>query len=269
MIDFPNAKINLGLNIVGKRPDGYHNIQSCFFPAAWSDVLEIVPAARFAFSSSGIDIPGEPDTNLVVKAWQLLHSEFGIDPVKMHLHKLVPIGAGLGGGSADGAFALKMLNTLFKLGLTDQKLQALAGQMGSDCPFFIKNEPAYVTGTGHIFSAIDLSLKGKWLVLLYPGIHISTAEAYRGIQPRPPQYNTLAVLQGPVTHWKEQLVNDFEEPLAKKYPRLRQLKQFFYEKGAFYAAMTGSGSAVYGIFNEETRLQAPEGTTCWQGRLAR
>ncbi|MGB0524347.1 MAG: 4-(cytidine 5'-diphospho)-2-C-methyl-D-erythritol kinase [Flammeovirgaceae bacterium] len=251
MITFPNAKINLGLFITEKRADGFHNIDSCFYPVAWKDVLEIQQADQLRFTSSGITIPGEAEKNLCLLAYQMLKKAFDLPPVYIHLHKVIPIGAGLGGGSADGSFALKMLNEKFQLNLSNVKLEEYAAQLGSDCPFFINNKPVLVSGRGEVFEHIDLNLAGKYIVLVNPQIHISTKEAYAGVTPKFPAISCKEILQGTVSSWKTALKNDFEESLFPNYPQLAQLKQRLYDAGARYASMTGSGSTVYGIFDEK------------------
>lgn len=255
MIAFPNAKINLGLHITEKRPDHYHSIDSIFYPIPWVDILEIQKAAMFSFDSSGIDIPGNPDQNLCILAYELLKQDFEISPVRMHLHKAVPIGAGLGGGSADGAFALKMLNQLFELALSTEQLEAYALQLGSDCPFFIQNEPKAVSGRGEIFKAIEVELTGKYIALINPQIHISTKEAYQGIIPKQPTQYCEEIMTHPIQEWKIQLSNDFEASLFPNYPQIKALKDRLYQAGASYASMTGSGSTVYGIFEEEPQFE--------------
>jgi 4-diphosphocytidyl-2-C-methyl-D-erythritol kinase len=268
MIVFPNAKINLGLQIVAKRPDGYHNLFSCFYPVGWSDALEILPADALQFTSSGIEIPGETSGNLCLKAYHLLKKDFDLAPVHIHLHKVIPIGAGLGGGSADGAFTLKVLNELFALNLTTAQLEAYARQIGSDCAFFVRNQPVFCFEKGDQFEDIALSLKEYFIVLVNPGIHISTAEAYAGIRPQMPEIDLKAVLQQPIGEWKEQVYNDFEKQLAIKYPAIARIKENLYQQGALYSSMTGSGSTVYGIFDQETDLNGhfPD-YAVWQGKL--
>lgn len=253
MLGFSNAKINLGLNIVEKRPDGYHNIESVFYPVKWADILEVLPAETFAFTSSGLPIPGEMNQNLIVKAWQLLSPQE--NKVKIHLHKILPMGAGIGGGSSNGAFALKLMNRVLGLGLTDTQLRAYAEKLGSDCPFFIKNQPAFCYGKGTEFEAATLSLKGKYLVMVNPGIHISTAEAYAGITPRKPEISVKEIVRKPAEEWKDLLVNDFEAPLIRKHPLIGSIKETFYTRGALYASMTGSGSTVYGIWDHPVDIQ--------------
>ncbi|SOD95141.1 4-(cytidine 5'-diphospho)-2-C-methyl-D-erythritol kinase [Spirosoma fluviale] len=251
MLTFPTSKINLGLRITEKRPDGFHNLQSCFYPVGWGDILEVIPVpdGEVGFTSSGLPIPGSPEQNLCIRAYNLLKADFDLPPVQMHLHKLVPIGAGLGGGSADAAFALKLLNTQFSLGLTNPQLEDYARLLGSDCAFFIQNRPLYCTQKGDVFSDIAVDLSGYFIVLVYPNLAISTAEAYAGIKPRQPEANLYEQLLEPVANWRHTIHNDFEDSLFPHYPILPQLKAQLYESGAVYASMSGSGSTVYGIFN--------------------
>lgn len=266
MLGFSNAKINLGLNIIEKRPDGYHNIESVFYPVEWSDVLEVLPAETFTFTSSGLSIPGETAQNLVVKAWNMLSPQE--KKVKIHLHKILPMGAGIGGGSSNGALALKLINRVLNLGYDPEKLRALAERLGSDCPFFIENRPAFCYGKGTEFESTDLSLKGKYLVMINPGIHISTAEAYAGITPRKPETSVRDIIRLPVAAWKGVLVNDFEAPLISKYPLIGHIRETLYAHGALYASMTGSGSTVYGIWETEADLKhLQDKFTCWSGYL--
>ncbi len=248
MLSFPNAKINLGLNITSKKPDGYHNIESCFYPIPWNDALEIVKSHDFEFSSSGLKIPGNPESNLCIKAYELLRKEFNLSPIHIHLHKVIPMGAGLGGGSADGAFTLKMLNELFQLDLSSKQLEELAGQLGSDCPFFIRNKPVIVRGTGDQFFDCSVDLSDKTLLIKNPGVHISTQEAYAHVRPYEPKEKIELVLDQPINKWSEDLKNDFESSIFPSHPEIRDLKTQLYEMGAEYASMTGSGSTVYGIF---------------------
>ena len=249
VLTFPNAKINLGLRITEKRPDGFHNLQSCFYPVGWTDALEVIPADQFQFSSSGLPIPGDSTTNLCVRAYQLLRTDYDLPPVRMHLHKIVPIGAGLGGGSADAAFALKLLNDQFALGLNGPQLEAHARQLGSDCAFFIQNRPLYCTGKGDAFSDILVDLTGYSILLVYPNLAISTAEAYGGVRPQQPAIPLIEQLTAPVDTWRDTLHNDFEDSLFPKYPVLAAIKEQLYALGAVYASLSGSGSTIYGIFN--------------------
>ncbi|MEQ8905943.1 4-(cytidine 5'-diphospho)-2-C-methyl-D-erythritol kinase [Ekhidna sp.] len=248
MITFPNAKINLGLNIVSKREDGYHNIESCFYPIPWHDCLEVIEAASFAFHSYGLDIPGDSSSNLCVKAYELIKADFDIPPVEIHLLKNIPMGAGLGGGSSDGAFTLKMLNDTFELGLSDLQLETYALLLGSDCPFFIKNQSSIAKGRGEDLEPIDLNLSGYYLAIHNPAIHISTKEAYAGVIPKQPEISVSELIKTPVGQWRDSLKNDFEASIFPNHPEIAQLKKEIYEGGAIYASMTGSGSTVFGVF---------------------
>lgn len=260
MIVFPNAKINLGLRITAKRNDGYHDLDTVFFPVQLNDALEIItnpdPAqSGVTFSSSGILIPGDTANNLCVKAFTLLKTKFpGLPAITMHLHKHIPMGAGLGGGSADGAFTLKLLNDKYKLSLSEPELIALALELGSDCPFFIKNSPVHATGRGEIMHPISIDLSNKKIVLVLSGIHVSTAIAFKDC---PIASNILpcdSVIHQPIEQWKDQLINDFEQTVFPVYPTLKKIKAQLYEAGAVYAAMSGTGSTVYGIFDHTPDL---------------
>jgi 4-diphosphocytidyl-2-C-methyl-D-erythritol kinase len=269
MVTFPNAKINLGLYVTEKRPDGFHNIESCFYPVQWTDILEIIPAQTFAFSSTGIAIPGDPATNLCVKAYQLMQKDYDLPPVHIHLHKIIPIGAGLGGGSADGAFTIKVLNSVFNLGLQIPQMEAYASPLGSDCAFFIRNEPVFCFGKGDQFEDIKVDLSQYFIGLVNPQVHVGTAEAYAGIRPKQPQYSIKETLTLPLKQWKHRLSNDFETSVCSRYPQIIEIKDTLYEQGALYASMSGSGSTVYGIFEAEKDLKAvfPSDYMLWQGKL--
>ena len=256
MVVFPNAKINLGLNIIEKRTDGYHNIESCFYPIPLTDALEVIESDKLSFTSSGIPIPGDPESNLCLKAYHLLKKHYDLPLVEIHLHKNIPIGAGLGGGSSDGAFMLKLLNEKFELGIDNPALEKLAGELGSDCPFFIENKPVFVEGKGNVFSPVEVSLKGKYLVLVMPDVHVSTAQAYAGITPQQPEAGLKEILeQKPMKRWQDLVKNDFEESVFAKHPELERIKNQLIEEGAIYASMTGSGAAVFGVFEEKPILQ--------------
>jgi len=249
MIVYPNAKINIGLNVLEKRADGYHEISSVFYPVKeLVDILEIIPGEDFSFSSSGIAIPG--NSNICAKAYDLLKADFGIENVQIHLHKQIPIGAGLGGGSADGAFVLKALNELFELNLTNHQLEKYALKLGADCPFFIENTPKYVTGIGEQMTAIDLDLSDYEIKFIFPELHISTAEAYGGVIPKKDETNLLDLISKPIANWKEEVRNDFEVSAFKKHPELSKMKANLYADGAIYASMTGSGSVIYGVLRK-------------------
>ena len=265
MVVFPNAKINLGLNIVSKRKDGYHNIESCFYPIPFCDILEILPADELSFTSTGIFIPGSSEHNLCLKAYKLLKADFDLPPVQIHLHKIIPIGAGLGGGSADATFTLKILNDLFNLNLLDEQLENYAAQLGSDCPFFVKNKPVFATGTGTTFEDCELDLIGYYLILTYPKIHIGTKEAYAGVVPHRPSIPIKEVITRGMGDWKLNLKNEFEDSIFPSHPEIKNLKNRFYENGALYVSMTGSGSAVYGVFENEPSEKISD--VVWQGKL--
>lgn len=254
MIVYPNAKINIGLNVVEKRPDGYHNLETVFYPIKLQDALEIktiesnVPSCGYSLKVSGTLLDGSPDDNLVVKAYKLLKKEFDLPPVNMYLYKHIPTGAGLGGGSSDAAYALKVLNEKYSLSLSDERLEAYAAEIGADCAFFIKNNPVFATGIGNIFSDIKLNLTGMTLVLVKPDIFVSTRDAYSNINPSAPKVSLKDLLSEPVTSWKDTVFNDFEKSVFPKYPEIAAIKDKLYDMGAVYASMSGSGSSVYGIF---------------------
>lgn len=250
MIAFPNAKINIGLNITSKRADGYHNLSSCFLPIDWKDALEIVPANQFEFTSSGLDIPGDSSGNLCVKAYELLEKKHDIPPVKMHLHKVIPMGAGLGGGSADGAFALKLFNDQFEIGLSNLELEAYAKTLGADCPFFIDNEPKLVTGIGEVMEDVTVDLSDYSIVVVFPGIHVNTKTAFAGITPQVPDYDLKTMLEQPPKNWQDSVINDFEETVFAAHPEIQKTKEQLLAQGAHYASMTGTGSAVFGVFEK-------------------
>ena len=254
MISFPNAKINIGLNITEKNPDGYHSLESCFYPIDWSDILEIIPSERFRFLSTGLPIPSSEENNLCVKAYRLLQKDYNIAPVSIHLHKVIPIGAGLGGGSSDGGFTLKMLHKIFDLPLSIAQLESYAIELGSDCPFFIQNKPVYATGTGNIFSEIFPNISGKHLVVIVPNICLSTAAAYAKISPNQPSSEIQNTIKHqPVSNWKSYLSNDFERSVFPNYPEIAKIKELLYKHGSLYASMTGSGASVYGIFDQPSK----------------
>ena len=256
MILYPNAKINIGLNVVEKRTDGYHNLETVFYPINLLDALEITTDEHQADSVklkvSVEAIAGRPSDNLVVKACNLMRSMFPekIERLSVHLHKHIPTGAGLGGGSSDAAFTIKALNEKFSLGMSVDQMEQLSAQLGADCPFFIKNQPVFAEGIGDIFTDIDIVLKGKTLVLVKPDISVSTADAYSLVSPHKPQQSLRESLRLPVEEWKNHVVNDFESSVFKKFPEIAAIKDRLYDLGALYASMSGSGSAVYGIFNQ-------------------
>jgi 4-diphosphocytidyl-2-C-methyl-D-erythritol kinase len=252
MVTFPNCKINLGLNIVNKRSDDYHDIETVFFPVHLKDALEVIENEKLGFSISGSPIEGDTEKNLCIKAYQLLKRDFPQLPaIQMHLHKAIPIGAGLGGGSADGAFTLRLLNKRFDLSLSEKQLINYSLQLGSDCPFFILNKPCFATGRGEILEQIDLDLLTYKIIITHPGVHISTAWAFANIKSSPPIRSIKEIIMQPVETWKEELKNDFEIPVFTQYPEIKKIKDALYSAGAVYASMSGSGSAVYGIFEKD------------------
>lgn len=255
--------------MLSKRPDGFHNLETCFYPLPWLDVLEIITSDTFAFSSTGHEIPGRQEDNLCIKAYQLLKKKFDLPPVSIHLHKIIPMGAGLGGGSSDAAFTLRLINEKFELNLSTQALVEYASPLGSDCAFFIHNKPMLGTGRGELLTDIHASLKGKYIIVVKPQIHVSTADAFSGITPKASQYSIGdTVIHVPIEEWKDVLKNDFEETVFKKFPAIKEVKEKLYANGAIYASMTGTGAAVYGIFNHEVKLfdMFPDATV-WSAAL--
>ncbi len=248
MISFPNAKINIGLNVVSKRDDGYHNLETIFYPVKLADALELADSNEMQFSTSGIEIDGILENNLVVKAYNLLQKDFKLPPVKLHLHKIIPFGAGLGGGSSDAAFTLKMLDKYFNLKISSTKLKNYAAQIGADCPFFIENKPTFATGIGDQFQPVNFDLSEYEILIVKPDISVSTPEAYKNVIPAKPIFNLKDIENLPIKDWKEVIENDFEKSVFEKYPEIEKLKQTLYEMGALYASMSGSGSAVFGVF---------------------
>jgi 4-diphosphocytidyl-2-C-methyl-D-erythritol kinase len=273
MLTFPNAKLNLGLYVTQHRADGFHTLESVFVPLPWTDALEMLPAPAGAATSltlTGRPIPGDPTTNLCVRAYELLQADFPqLPPVQLYLHKIVPIGAGLGGGSADAAFALKAANDLFSLNLSIETLESYARRLGSDCAFFIQNKSVLAVEKGDVFEEINLSLTGATCVVVYPDLHISTAEAYARITPQLPLHPLRAALAQPMNTWRTTVSNDFETALTPSHPVLADIKQQLYEAGATYASLSGSGSAVYGLWEsgEPVATPWPAEYTVWQGVL--
>ena len=254
MITFPNAKINIGLAVTGKRPDGFHTIETVMVPVKMNDILEIIvsPNKDFSFSFSGIPLPGHYTENLVFKAYQLMQKDFNLPEVHIHLHKIIPPGAGLGGGSSDAAFALKLLNQLFNLGLPESSMKDYAVKIGSDCTFFIQNQTALATGKGEILELMNIDLDNHSVVIVKPDIHISTAMAYSWIKPAVPKSPLAQLIKLPVNEWKGNLINDFEPEVIRRFPIIREIRDQLYEKGAAYSSFTGSGAAVYGLFEKDT-----------------
>ncbi len=257
MVSFPNCKINLGLRILRKRTDGYHDLETVFLPLAIHDILEVIPhpdgsSASTTIQLSGQSIPGEPQTNLVVKAWQLLKNDYPHLPaVQFHLHKTLPPGAGLGAGSADAAFALQMLNERFQLAIAPDQLAAYGLQLGSDVPFFLFNKPVYATGRGEQLVPINIELSSYTVLLIHPRIHVSTAQAFAQLTPAIPATTLPSLLSQSADTWQHTVINDFEMPVFTQHPAIARIKARLYEAGAVYASMSGSGSSVFGLFRGE------------------
>ena len=258
MIAFPNCKINLGLNIIRKRQDNYHDIETVFYPVDLKDALEIVVAEnnRNEFIITGLPVDNT-ENNLCLQAYDLLKRDYPQLPfIKMHLHKSIPVGAGLGGGSADAVFTLKLLKEKFLRELTTAQLSNYALQLGSDCPFFLRNDPCFASGRGEILLPVDIKISHCKIILVNPGIHIDTSWAFGEIKPAVPQKSAREIIAQPVETWKDELINDFEKPVFEHYPEIKKIKEDLYKSGALYAGLSGSGSTVYGIFNRTSAIKA-------------
>lgn len=256
MLLYPNAKLNLGLFVTAKRNDGFHDIETVFYPIPLCDVLEINPfpegeKGTVDFRMTGIAVEGDPEENLVLKAYRILDADFALPAVRMHLHKMIPSGAGLGGGSSDAAFALSGLNRLFRLDITEERLMAYAARLGSDCAFFIRNRPAFAWGRGELMMTVDLSLEGYELVLVKPEQAVATAKAYAHIKPRPAPCDLRKLAALAVGQWEDVVSNDFEEIVSAFVPEIETIRRKLTEAGALYVSMTGSGSAVYALFDHK------------------
>jgi len=254
MILFPNAKINIGLNILSRREDGFHNLETVFYPLAIRDALEVVEADQLKFTSSGMEIPGDAMDNLCLKAYDLLSKDYKLPPVHIHLHKNIPIGAGLGGGSADASFFIRLINQKFELGMDALQMEGYASRLGSDCAFFIQNKPALAVGKGDQLQIIDLDLSSYFIMLVMPKVQVSTSDAYRGVNPAAVANSLADLIKLPVETWKAVIKNDFEPSVFLQYPIIAELKSKLYSAGALYACMSGSGSSVFGIFEKELKL---------------
>jgi 4-diphosphocytidyl-2-C-methyl-D-erythritol kinase len=253
VISFPNGKINIGLKIIRKRPDAYHDLETIFYPIPLSDILEFVAAPSLSFNSYGQSIPGENLDNICVSAYKLLKGEFpSLSPIAIHLLKNIPVAAGLGGGSSDAGFMLKMLNDYFRLGISEVDLCMYASKLGSDCAFFIRNMPCFASGRGEILEPVELDLSPYSLVLVKTDIHISTGWAFTKIKASGEPSGLRHSFTLPITEWKNTIKNDFEEPVFRTYPLLRKIKQRLYEAGSLYASMSGSGSCLYGVFKKNS-----------------
>ncbi|TAE73181.1 MAG: 4-(cytidine 5'-diphospho)-2-C-methyl-D-erythritol kinase [Bacteroidetes bacterium] len=258
MLVFPNAKINIGLHILRKRNDNFHDLETLFYPVQWTDALEIITEKETEFFSSGLSIPSDNQDNLCLRAYHLLKKEFNLPNVHIFLHKIIPTGAGLGGGSADASFTLKVLKELFDLPLSFSDLENYATKLGSDCAFFIKNKPQIGTGRGEILNDFDINLKGKHILLVYPALNISTKEAFSKIRPQERAISITEILKKDIKEWQFHLENDFEKSLFPIYPILENIKNNLYKNGALYASMSGSGSTIFGIFDQKIEVDFPK-----------
>jgi len=273
MICFPNAKINIGLNIIHKRNDGFHNIESVFLPIQLCDILDFVEIQKDTKKNtyleiSGIQIDGENQDNLIMRAYRLLANEFNLPELEIHLHKKIPMQAGLGGGSADAAFLLNCLNRKYNLGLSLANLKRYASQIGADCSFFVENKAAFVSGKGEILESIDIDLSKNNIVIVKTNINVSTAEAYAGVIPNKPKYPLKELIKSPISEWKNKIHNDFEDGIFSSNSKLKEIKQKLYDLGAEYASMSGSGSAIYGIFDKEICIQKQfKDCFVWRGKV--
>ncbi|MCD8211269.1 MAG: 4-(cytidine 5'-diphospho)-2-C-methyl-D-erythritol kinase [Prevotella sp.] len=254
---YPIAKINLGLSVLRKRPDLYHDIETIFYPISLKDELEIElqdKGSSLELNLEGISIQGDVKSNIIYKAYYLLKELYPqITGVKIHLKKNIPVGAGLGGGSSDAAYTIKALDEIFSLGITKTQMLSIASQLGADCAFFIDPKPSYATARGEELKEIDVNLSGKFIAIVKPPIFISTRQAYSLVKPSIPKISCLDVIYREVSLWKKELKNDFEESLFKVYPELKEIKTLLYGLGAQYAAMSGSGSSIYGIFSSKPK----------------
>jgi 4-diphosphocytidyl-2-C-methyl-D-erythritol kinase len=254
MLAFANAKINIGLNITARRPDGYHQIETVFYPVKINDVVEVTDATELSCVVTGSDFSGAMEDNICFKAFKLLSRDFNIPAQQITLLKNIPVGAGLGGGSSDGAHVIRLLNTKFNLGLSIGEMEGYASRLGADCAFFIRNKPVYATEKGDKFAELELDLSAYYLVLVTPPIHVSTAEAYAGIVPNAITEHLPELMKLRVAEWKGRVKNDFEDSVFLKYPAIKQVKEDLYAAGALYASLSGSGSSVYGLFEKEIKL---------------
>jgi 4-diphosphocytidyl-2-C-methyl-D-erythritol kinase len=272
MIVFPHAKINLGLHVTSKRSDGYHNIETVFYPIAWCDIMEILPGEKHTSGIevhlSGLPVQGKHADNLCVKAYYLLKNDYPIPALKLYLHKQIPMGAGLGGGSSDAAAFIHAVNELCSLGMSVSEMQNYAKRLGADCAFFIEGNPVHAIGRGDEFTSVNVSLAGHFIYVVHPGIHVSTAEAYANVVPEMPSVGIPGILANDVSTWKNKLTNDFERSVFSAHPAIATIKQKMYDAGAIYSCMSGSGSAVFGIFKEEPKALAEfAGMNAWIGVL--
>jgi len=272
MVLFPNAKINIGLNLLQKRADGYHDIETLFYPIGMKDALEYVENNKneLNFAGSGLNLDIEPEQNIVLKAYRMLEDECTLPGLDIHLHKVIPSGAGLGGGSSDAAFFLKSLNDHLELNIPGERLKSLARKLGADCPFFLENKPAFASGTGDHLSPADISLKGYFLLLIKPPFGVDTKTAYAGVVPKPFAYNFKEILCGEMKGWKDKIKNDFEPTLFFRFPELEMLKNKLSKMEPLYLSMSGSGSSVYAIFDRDPAIDLTDfspGSIIWKEEL--
>ncbi|WP_010663515.1 4-(cytidine 5'-diphospho)-2-C-methyl-D-erythritol kinase [Marinilabilia salmonicolor] len=271
MVVFPNAKINLGLYVTEKRTDGFHNIETVFVPVqGFNDILEVLAnneSKNDILTTSGIPTDAAADDNLVMKALKLIRKDFFIPPLKIHLHKNIPSGAGLGGGSSDAAFMLRLLNDQFHLKLRSDQLEEKAATLGADCAFFVRNHPVFAEGVGNEFSRTEVTLKDLWIMLVIPPIHLSTPAAYKNITPKQPEKSLKEILKMETGGWPQNLINDFEQNAFQNHPKLMEIKKRLYDQGAVYAAMSGSGSAMFGLFEAKPAIEWSEDYKVWTGEM--
>ena len=270
MISYSPCKLNIGLEIISKRADGFHNLETVMYPVPLYDIIEIdsISVNQFEFTQSGILVNTDTTDNLVYKAWTLLNSEYHFGGIKVHLHKQIPMGAGLGGGSANAATMIKMLNQLFNLSISNEEMEQKAAQLGSDCPFFIRNTPVFAYNTGTDFLDLALNLSTYHLVIIKPDVSVSTQQAYSGIKPKKANINLQTLSELSIDEWQDKVVNQFENHIFSQLPELEKIKEKLYNYGAVYSAMSGSGSAIYGLFKSEpNKLNFDESYFVWQGKL--
>jgi len=270
MISFSPCKINIGLNIINKRIDGYHNLETLFYPVYFiKDIVEVVPASndKDSYGFSGIPISSELNDNLCVKTINLLRKHYKFPNIELYLHKNVPMGAGLGGGSANVATIINLIDKLFNFKMSLSEKIHLSGSLGSDCAFFIEAKPSIGYEKGNVLSPVDISLAGYSLIIVKPNIHVSTAEAYSTVVPSESEKKLPDIINKPIESWKNQIHNDFEKSVFVKFPEIERIKDKLYQKGALYAQMSGSGSAVFGIFNEVPDIEWDKGYLVYSGKL--
>jgi len=254
MLTFANAKINLGLFLTEKRADGYHNLQTIFYPIRINDVVELIDAEETSMLIKGVDIPGDAGDNICIKAFKILQKEFGLPNQQIVLLKNIPVGAGLGGGSSDAAFLVKLVNQKFNLGLSAEQMEAYVRPLGADCAFFVKNKPTYAFAKGDEFEELSVDLSAYYVVLVKPPVHVSTAQAYSKVNVKQPSTSLKDLIHLPLQDWQAHIFNDFEPSVFQQYPQIEQIKTKLYQAGAKFALMSGSGSSVFGIFENEVKL---------------